>query len=324
MKIVIIKLGADGDVLRTIPLAEALKSRHPEAHMTWITRGDIAELLSGLPFIDKVTSVPYTENTRYDLLYNFDIDEQATELAIFIDAKKKYGFYKEGGYPAAFNQGAEYYLNTVFDDSLKKSNKRTYQEMMFELAELPYKNKPYHLLLNAQDKLYAEKYLLQNSLVGKNIIGIHMGASSRWPSKVWGRHQLFNFIELARKKGHEIILFGGPNEAAHYGSFIEELKKNNITVHMNNPFNTKREFIALVNACHVMICSDSFALHVSIGLGKKTIGLFFCTSPNEVEGYGLLIKKVSPKLYSFFPERSDIYDQALTESITAQEVFSSI
>jgi heptosyltransferase-2 len=322
MKILIIKLGADGDVLRTLPLAEALKSSYVNSHITWVTRGDISELLN-VTYIDRVLSLPYMDSTVYDRLYNFDIDESATELAMQISAKKKYGFYKDGDYPAAFNKGAEYYLNTVFDDSLKKSNTRTYQEMMFELAELPYIKKRYRLILGATEKSYADAYLSENNLKDKGIIGIHMGASSRWPSKVWDKECLFKFIEHA-VKNKAIILFGGPNEAQRYMGVIEELKRKNITVHQNNPHNTKREFMALLNVCEAVVCSDSFALHVSLGLGKKTIALFFCTSPNEVEGYGLLTKKISPMLYSFFPEKSDVYDLALTQSISPESVLSSL
>lgn len=318
MNIVIIKLGADGDVLRTLPLAEALKTRY-NAHITWITRGDIVDLLH-VKYIDTLKRLPYTDTTQYDALYNFDIDEEATTLASAIPAKKKYGFYREDGFPLAFNPGAEYYLNTVFDDVLKKSNLRTYQDMMFELAELPHTTKKYELVLEAHDKHYADAYAEHHGLKGKKIIGIHMGASSRWPSKVWDREQLAHFIKLANDRRMEVILFGGPNEAAHYKRFIKELEKKNLRVYQNNPNNTKREFAALLNLCHVVVCNDSFALHVSLGLGKKTIALFFCTSPNEVEGYGLLTKLVAPRLLDFFPEHSNEYNRELTASITAEDV----
>ena len=80
------------------------------------------------------------------------------------------------------------------------------------------------------------------------------------------------------------------------------------------------EFAALVNICKIMICSDSFSIHVSLALRKPTIGLFFCTSPNEIEDYGFLRNLISPQLYEFFPEKMDEYDEELTRSITVNNV----
>ena len=57
---------------------------------------------------------------------------------------------------------------------------------------------------------------------------------------------------------------------------------------------------------------------------KDPLMKIFVTSPNEVEGYGLLKKITSPLLGDFFPERSDLYDEVLTNSISADEVLASI
>lgn len=323
-KIAIIKLGADGDVLRTIPLVEGIKHAFPHSEIVWITRKSVSEMLVGLACVDRIEVVPFSTTETFDKLYNFDMDEEATCLATAIKAEKKYGFYKEGGYAAAFNAGAEYYLNTVFDDALKKNNKRTYQDMMAELAEIPIPKKPYHLVLDAKDKHYGEDFFSKEGLKNKKVIGIHMGASSRWPSKVWHHSRLKEFIILAHKEGYEILLFGGPNEVESQKQFLGELKKENVTVRHNDPHNTKRQFAALVDRCDRIVCSDSFALHVAIGLGKKTACLFFCTSPDEVEGYGLLHKIVSPQLYDYFPERSNEYSEELVKSVSAEQVLKVI
>jgi heptosyltransferase-2 len=324
MKIAIVKLGADGDVLRTIPLANALKNNFPHSEITWIVKGEIGSLLEQQKSISKIIKLPFQTEEQFDALYNFDIDDQATSLADSINARKKYGFSKKDGYLCTFNLGAEYYLNTIFDDQLKKDNKKTYQEMMFEVAELPASNLPYHIVLTSEDKQFAQNYLTKNNLLNKTIIGIHMGASSRWPSKVWHEAQLINFVKLVKHNHYEIILFGGPNEIKGHTTLISKLKEQHIIVHQNNPHNTKREFAALVSACNVIVCSDSLALHVSLGLGRKTIALFFCTSPNEVESYGLLTKLISPQLYDFFPERSDLYDISLVSSISSREVLKAV
>lgn len=319
-KICIIKLGADGDVIRTISLAKAIKSNNPDSIITWITRKEIASLLQGIECIDKVFTLPYNHQTPFNKLYNFDTEKEAITLAHNLKAEKKFGFDDDSGYPIAFNSGAEYYLNTMFDDELKRNNKKTYQEMMFDVAEIKYNHEFCGISLTKEDKEYANEFVKKNKVNLKNLIGIHMGASSRWPSKVWHPENLKEFISLLKNKGYDVLLFGGPNEIDFHSKIVGELKSKGIKVHSNNPLNTKREFASLVNLCNIMVCSDSFSLHLSLALRKKTIGLFFCTSPNEVEGYGLLKKITSSKLYDFFPEKSDIYNEELVKSISAQEV----
>lgn len=325
-EILIIKLGALGDVVRTLPLAQAIKESY-DAKIIWVTKNNAVDLLKNHQSVDLVLSIDNCDeilNKNFDILYNFDIEDEATTLAAKIKAEKKYGFYLDEGFVSAFNLGAEYYLNTLFDDEIKKTNKKTYQEMMFMSTELPYKKQHCRISLTPENLNYAENLVKKNHLKKEKLIGIHIGADSRWPSKVWHRENVKEFIMLANEKNYEIILFAGTNEAKEQKKLSEELDKNGIKIYTNNPDNSPMEFVSLVNLCKAMICVDSFALHVSLALKKPTIGLFFCTSPDEIEDYGLLKEIVSPLLYDFFPEKMDVYDERLVKSISAEEVLNAL
>jgi len=321
---IIIKLGALGDVVRTLSILPAIKEKYPESEVYWITRPESLEIFEGNPYVKKVITIPCNLTEKFDILYNFDIDEDAIKLASEIKADKKYGFYKEGDYAAAFNISAEYYLNTLFDDELKKSNKKSYQQMMFDVAELDYNQNHCPIYLNKKDLDYANNFLRENNIDSNKLLGIHLGASARWPSKAWHLDNLKEFILKAKSKGFEILLFAGPNEQDKNLKLAEELKKQGIKIFINNPQNTLKEFASLVSLCKHMVCSDSLALHVSLALRKPTVGLFFCTSPDEVEGYGLLKKVVSPMIKEVFPERCDLYDEELVKSISSEQVLREI
>jgi len=324
MNILIIKLGALGDVVRTLPILPVLKEKYPDSKITWVTKKECIELLEDNVYVTKVLEINEKMNEEFDTLYNFDIEKEATELAEKTKAKKKYGFYAIEGFPSAFNIMAEYYLNTLFDDKLKKENRKTYQQMMFDAAELEWKNQHCPIFLNKVDENYSKNFAKENNLGKNKIIGIHMGASSRWPSKAWHKEELKKFVMLAKKSNFEIILFGGPNEAKEQANLSEDLKKIGIKIIKSNPQNTIKEFAALVNLCDMMVCADSLALHISLALKKPTIGLFFCTSPWEIEDYGLLIKITAPAILDFFPERMNEYSEELTKSITAEQVMKEV
>ena len=324
MKILIIKLGALGDVLRTIPIAEALKKKYPNSEITWITKKNALELFEGNKNIDYYFALPYESDKKFDLLYNFDIEKEATELASKVDADKKYGFSSEGDYPSAFNLGAEYYLNTLFDDEIKKTNMKTYQEMMFGAAELVYNKEMPQIYLSNKEIDYAEEFIKNNHLGKKEIIGIHMGAGPRWPSKAWSEERIKEFIKKAKDEGYDLVLFAGPEEKDKIKKLSSDLDKIGLSVSTNNPLNTVKEFSALVSKCNHIVCSDSFSLHISLAMKKPTIGLFFCTTPHEVEGYGLLKKIVSPLFDNFFPQKQDQFDEGLINSISSTEVLDAI
>jgi ADP-heptose:LPS heptosyltransferase len=324
VKIIIIKLGAKGDVVRTLPIAQQLKKLHQDATLTWVTKAESKELLETIPYIDRLDVIPYETNEVFDALYNFDIEEDATTCAQKINARKKFGFFKDESYVRAFNIGGEYYLNTLFDDDTKKENVKTYQEMMFETAEIPFSNEHAEIVLTLQDIQYAKEFIQSNGFEGKKIIGIHMGASPRWPSKIWHPDRVKEFVRKAHERGYAIILFGGPNESDKLSLLKKEIPSASDLIAINNPFNTDREFASLVACCNVIVCSDSFALHVALALKRPTVGLFFCTPPNEVEGYGFLRKIVSPLFEKFFPEKMDEYDESLTKSIMSDEVLHVI
>ena len=318
MEIAIIKLGADGDVIRTLPIAKALKERYPESKITWITRGDIAEIISMCKEIDNVSVVPYQENKEFDKVFNLDVEKEAFEILNNINSKEKIGFLENDGYPYSSNPSGEYYINTMFDDELKRNNKKTYQEMIFEVAGIEYKKEKVSLELdnNLREELFGEDE--------GRAIGIHIGASKRWPSKRWSMEKIKQLVELEARKGNKVVILAGPSEEKDQEEIVKYIEERGLKIWKNNPQGSKKDLVRYVNSCDLLICHDSLCLHISLLLNKKTIALFFCTSPDEIEGYGLLTKIVSKRLYEFFPEKSDIYDESLVNSISVEEVEEKI
>ncbi len=324
MKILIIKLGAKGDVLRTLSLLPAIKNKFPDSEIHWVTKTASLELLKDIPYINKLYSLPFSTDEHFNVLYNFDIEKEATDIAENTKADKKYGFYLDQEYPAAFNLGASYYLETIFDDFLKKENKKTYQQMMFDVADLKYNGEHCPIFLDERDKEYAKEFIRQNNLNKNNLIGIHVGSSKRWPSRSWPTDMVEDFIEKIKNKDYDVVLFAGPDEKDKQERIIQNLALKGIRVLGNDPQNTDKQFASLIDSCRTIVCSDSYSQHVSLALKKPTITLFFCTSPNEIEGYGFLKKIISPMLYDFFPEKMDKYSEELMKSIPVERVVNSL
>ena len=70
MKICIVKLGALGDVVRTLPLLKAIKEKFPDSEITWITKENAVELFEGNVFVNKILTIPVEkELENFDILY---------------------------------------------------------------------------------------------------------------------------------------------------------------------------------------------------------------------------------------------------------------
>ena len=323
MKICIIKFGALGDVVRTTPILEGIKEKFPDSEITWITIPITKQILEGNPLIDKILLYPTEITENFDILYSLDIEKEPSSLANKINADKKFGFYDMDGFPMAFNPEAEYYLNTVFDDELKIKNRKTVQEMIFEVCGLEYHRQPIFINIDEQAKINIFEFIKENNLINKKLIGFNIGSSSRWPSKAWHPECIKECIKRLKEKDYEIILLGGPEEIESMEKIKSELRSDGVIVYGKNTSNSLQDFFALIDICDKIICADTLAIHVSLGLKKPTIALFFCTPPWEIEDYGIGKKITSPMLMDFFPEKMDQYDEELVKSISVEEVLEN-
>src|SRR5688500_10597911 len=54
MKILIVRLSSIGDCVLASVVAQALRERYPEAHLTWVVQSKALSVVQGLPFLDEV------------------------------------------------------------------------------------------------------------------------------------------------------------------------------------------------------------------------------------------------------------------------------
>ena len=99
MEILIIKLGAMGDVLRTTSLVPALKEKYPNCKIDWVTKENSLDLLKNNSHIGDIFTIEKTPELekKYDLGINFDDEESACKLATEAQKGKLIGAYTENG-----------------------------------------------------------------------------------------------------------------------------------------------------------------------------------------------------------------------------------
>lgn len=64
-RILIVKLAAIGDVLRTTPLLSGLKRAYPQSHITWIVDKEAFPLLQNITLIDRLLPFDFPPSCRW-------------------------------------------------------------------------------------------------------------------------------------------------------------------------------------------------------------------------------------------------------------------
>jgi lipopolysaccharide heptosyltransferase III len=299
-RLLIIKLDAMGDVLRTTSLLPALAAAHAGAAITWITRRESRPLLERNPYIADILDYGEDALTQlrvrtFDLVINLDAGKTSAALATAALGAKKDGFLLDPrGYVQATNDPARRWLEMGIFDDLKRQGTRTYQDIMLEICGLS--SSPHRYVFNLSDEERARgiRHLERLGIdFQKPVLGLNTGAGRRWPLKQWREDGYLELIErLARRRATQFVLLGGPDERERHQRLARGSRIPLIDAGCDNPV---RHFAAVVAACDLVVTGDTLPMHLSLALDRRTVVLFGPTSAAEIELYGLG-EKVVPRM----------------------------
>jgi ADP-heptose:LPS heptosyltransferase len=272
-RILIIKLGAIGDVIRTTPLLRKLKEVEPSAEVWWLTlTPDVVPNTVDviLPFTPQ--SLAILRGMTFDVLYNLDKDREACALCSTITARVKKGFTLVEGKCAPVDSTAEHkYFTGLFDD-LSKANTKSYQQEIFELSGFSFNAEPY---LMAAAGTYEWKLPRK-----KKIVGLNTGCGGRWTSRLWPDKNWIALAKKLKKAGYEPLLLGGEQE------HVKNLKlaaRSGARYLGHFPLS---QFMSEMDQCELVVTAVTMAMHLAIGLGKKIVLFNNIFNKHEFELYG--------------------------------------
>lgn len=273
-KILIIKLGAIGDVIRTTPLLTRLWEDEPEAEIWWLTYSpDIVPKRVDKVMDFTLENITTLRNVKFDLIINLDKDYQACALASEIPSDDTWGFMLINGRPAPANKNAEHkFLTGLFDD-VNKANTKNYLEEIFEICGLEFRGEEY--LLDVDDSI---EWNIPNE--GKKIIGLNTGCGARWISRLWDNKYWIELIEMLQAADYFPMLLGGSQEDEN-NKYLHQQTGAYYPGHF-----TLREFISLMNQTDGIVSAVTMGMHLAIGLKKPLILMNNIFNPNEFELYG--------------------------------------
>ncbi len=333
--ILIVRLGAMGDVLHAMPAVAALRGAFPDAHLGWAIERRWAELLrsadggctstAGRNLVDSIHLVdthawrkhPFRASTISDVRsalgslraqkYAVAIDIQGASksalVAKFSHAGSIYGFahprehFATMLYSTKVNTGASH----VIDQNLELCSAAVHRPFVAGEFDLP---------RSPQAEQWCDRILGELS-IGKFAI---LSPGSGWGAKNWPPER---FAEVARR-----LHAGGVATVVNYGPGEEGLanslaKLSGGTAHPL--FATISQLVALTRRASLFIGGDSGPLHLAAALKSPIVALFGPTDPARNGPYGApsVILRSDRSVTSY--SHVDGPDPGL-QTITAEEV----
>ena len=285
--ILILKLGATGDVVRTTTLLWRLTGQ-----ITWVTAAKNAVLLQSVR--ENLRCLSWEDRQQalereYDLVINL---EDTMEVGVFLQSvkcKSVYGAYVNAGGQLTYTEDSRAWFDlsliSTFGkqkaDRQKYLNQRTYQELVFSGLGYDFRGEQYILPEPARTDLHGD-------------VAIAPEAGPVWPMKNW----------------------------AYYAELKRELEARGLSVNVLPKRNSLLEHLGDVRNHRCLVSGDSLPMHFALGMGTRCVSLFTCTSPHEIYDYGLQTKIVSPYLEEFFFQRG--FNPRAVSAISVDEVLPAV
>lgn len=280
MKLLIVRLGALGDIVHAVPAVAALRAAYPDARIDWLVDAKHRPFLDLVPVIDRIVLVERASlsgwvdvtrrlrQTRYDIALDFQGLLKSAVLARASGARRVLGFsiwhLREKTARPFYSESVEAEGGHVIQKNLRLLEALGIQtdRVEFPLADVPSR---------AADDVVA-------AAAGAGIALINPGAA--WPNKRW---EALRFGEVAAflrdVRGLAPFVLWGPGEE----TLAQAVVAASSGAARQAPPTEIADLVALCRRASLMISGDTGPLHIAAAVGTPIVSLF---GPTDAERNG--------------------------------------
>jgi len=323
MEVLVIKLGALGDVVRTSYILPGLRKKG--AMIDWVTADAAVPLLEHHP--DLRSLIPWSAarreketgawaQRRYDWVIALDDEMEACRLCDGLNFAKLTGAQiKPDGSVGYTEDSAEWFDMGLVSkwgkaraDDLKMNNRRTHDEIFSAMLDLPPLEPGLFL---AADSMEAARTVLAE--VGRPWLGLNLSAGKRWPSKRLLSHEGVELVMALQQRGVNMVLLGARDDAP----YLQEIQA--ATDCRTLPECSLDVFAAVIGQLKAIVTSDSLALHLAVAQRVPSVSFYAPTSAAEINLFGC-----GEKVVSTAPDYCCYRPDADNSSITAERLLVAL
>ena len=284
-KILIIKLGALGDLVISTPFIEAIKEKHKQDKIVILTRKKYAFFFKNHKNISLMTINDPTlktslsivielRRTLWSKIYDLQGNNRSRALTFFSRANCKIGNHK--------------FPNTIYPSEKWKKQIHIFYRMKTLLEEVGLKNiKEKPVVTYNKIELEKVKQWINKKVGSQKFVILHAGSSHRRKDKRWPFFK--GLAKKLEKIGYKTLWIGGSEDQE-----INRLMSKNIGIDATNAFNI-HELACLGNFAQFAVTNDSAPMHVLSSCNIPVIGLFGPTDKKLHHAIGNLPLAISTK-----------------------------
>ena len=290
MKILIVRLGALGDIVHAIPVAVALRRAYPDARIDWIVSAKHRELLDLVPVLDHrivvndrrggadglslPAAIALLRRTHYDVALDLQGLLKSAVIARLSGARRVIGFASR----YARESAASLFYSERYDPggpgALDPSETRHVVSLNLGLlTTLGVAPSPPEFRLQAPRSAPVADAV---AAAGEPFALLNTGAA--WPNKRWPAPRLAGLAsQLHARRGLRSLVLWGPGERA----LAEEVVAKANGAALLAPQTTIADIAALAAAAAVMVSGDTGPTHIASAMGTPLVGIYGPTRPER-------------------------------------------
>jgi lipopolysaccharide heptosyltransferase I len=289
VRILLVKLGAIGDVVHTLPALACLRRALPDAHLGWaVERGGAAKILQDNPCLDELIELDLRgwrkslmnvetqtairkamarlRNARFDLSLDFQGLMKSAMVARLARVPRRIGFARE-----ALREPASAFMLTervVADDEdhVIKKNLKLAEYLGCDVSGAY----QFPVALSDDDERFAEQQLQRFD--GRFAI---LNPGGGWPTKLWSADGFGAIADrLWEARGIRSVVTYGPGEEELAQSVVDSSRAK-AAVALDS---TLKQFFALARRAILFVGGDTGPLHVAAAARAPVVAIFGPTS----------------------------------------------
>ena len=272
MKILVVRLGALGDIVHAVPAVAALRRRHPAARIDWIVDERHRAAVDLVQGVDAIISIDPSKRwrglprvvrrlraDRYDVALDFQGLLKSAVLAELSGAARVIGFERS----AVRERAAAWF----YDEHVQIGPGRHVIEKNLQLAAA----------LGADGAQVAFPLDVPS---GPPIDGPYalLNPGAAWPNKRWPPARFGEVAAWLRDRhGLPSLVLWGPTELA----LAQEVADGSSGAARPAPATRIGDVLALAKNARLMVSGDTGPLHLAAAVGTPLVGLYGPTSPRR-------------------------------------------
>lgn len=290
-RVLIIELGALGDVIRTACLLPTLRRVYPKAHITWVSRPNGLRVLASHPLIDRLVAFDAEglltlSQQSFDLVLSLDKEAAPAALCNAVRCPDKRGMrLSPYGTVQPANPACEPYFRLGLDNHRKfRVNRKSYPQLIHEALDLPYAGEPYRLYCSLRATERARGVVAPaRAAGGRALVGLNTGAGRAFAHEAPSTPRWIELAAALHRRRLTPVLLGGPDEARQHAEIVRALGR---AVFASGTDHNEEGFVAVIDQCDVVVTGDTMALHAAVAREVPVVALFGPTCEQEIDLYG--------------------------------------